>query len=57
MPRPWSALIETTWLDSVRVAKHAWLDLSCHRLNVIRKYLDIRHKHHDALSDARAAGM
>ena len=49
--------IETTWLDSVRVAKRAWPELSSHRLNVLSKYLGVRHKHHDALSDARAAGM
>ncbi|MFS0771173.1 exonuclease domain-containing protein [Sphingomonas sp. 1P08PE] len=51
------AVIETTWLDSVRVAKRAWPQLSSHRLNVLTKFLGIRHKHHDALSDARAAGM
>jgi DNA polymerase-3 subunit epsilon len=51
------AVIETTWLDSVRVAKRAWPHLPSHRLNVLSKYLGIRHKHHDALSDARAAGM
>lgn len=49
--------IEATWLDSVRVAKRAWPDLSSHRLNVLTKYLGLPHKHHDALSDARAAGM
>lgn len=49
--------IETTWLDSVRVAKRAWPDLPSHRLNVLSKYLGVRHRHHDALSDARAAGM
>ena len=49
--------IRTTWLDSVRVAKRAWPDLPSHRLNVLTKYLGIRHKHHDALSDARAAGL
>ena len=49
--------IETTWLDSVRVAKRAWPDLSSHRLNVLTRFLGVRHKHHDALSDARAAGM
>lgn len=48
--------IETTWLDSVRVAKRAWPDLPSHRLNVLTKFLGVRHKHHDALSDARAAG-
>lgn len=51
------AAIETTWLDSVRVAKRAWPELASHRLNVLTKFLGIRHKHHDALSDARAAGM
>ncbi|RZF64098.1 transposase [Sphingomonas populi] len=49
--------IKTTWLDSVRVAQRAWPDLPSHRLNVLTKYLGIRHKHHDALSDARAAGL
>ena len=48
---------ETTWLDSVRVAKRAWPQLSSHRLNVLSRFLGVRHKHHDALSDARAAGM
>ncbi|MDO6415017.1 exonuclease domain-containing protein [Sphingomonas sp. BIUV-7] len=49
--------IETRWLDSVRVAKRAWPDLPSHRLNVLTKFLGVRHKHHDALSDARAAGI
>lgn len=49
--------IETTWLDSVRVARRAWPHLPSHRLNVLSKFLGVRHKHHDALSDARAAGM
>ena len=51
------AMIETTWLDSVRVAKRAWPELSSHRLGVLSQFLGIKHKHHDALSDARAAGM
>jgi DNA polymerase-3 subunit epsilon len=51
------ATIETTWLDSVRVAKRAWPQLSSHRLNVLSRHLGIRHRHHDALSDARAAGL
>ncbi len=49
--------IETTWLDSVRVAKRAWPELPSHRLNALTKFLGVPHKHHDALSDARAAGM
>jgi DNA polymerase-3 subunit epsilon len=48
--------IETTWLDSVRVAKRAWPQLPNHRLNTLAGHLKIRHRHHDALSDARAAG-
>lgn len=48
--------IETTWLDSVRVAKRAWPQLPNHRLNTLADHLKIRHRHHDALSDARAAG-
>lgn len=51
------APIQTTWLDSVRVARRAWPHLPSHRLNVLSTYLGVRHKHHDALSDARAAGM
>jgi DNA polymerase-3 subunit epsilon len=51
------APIETRWLDSVRVAKRAWPELPSHRLNVLTRFLGVRHKHHDALSDARAAGM
>jgi DNA polymerase-3 subunit epsilon len=50
-------VIETTWLDSVRVAKRAWPDLASHKLNVVARHLGIPLKHHDALSDARAAGM
>jgi DNA polymerase III subunit epsilon len=49
--------IEANWLDSVRVAKRAWPDLPSHRLNVLTHFLGLPHKHHDALSDARAAGM
>ncbi|SLK09285.1 exonuclease domain-containing protein [Novosphingobium mathurense] len=48
--------IETTWLDSVRVAKRAWPQLPNHRLNTLAQHLKIHHRHHDALSDARAAG-
>jgi DNA polymerase-3 subunit epsilon len=51
------SVIDTTWLDSVRVAKRAWPELASHRLNVLTHYLGIAHRHHDALSDARAAGM
>lgn len=50
-------MIDATWLDSVRVAKRVWPELPSHRLNIVSKHLGIRLKHHDALSDARAAGM
>ena len=49
--------IETRWLDSVRVAKRAWPELASHRLNVLSRFLGLDHRHHDALSDARAAGL
>ncbi len=49
--------ISTRWLDSVLVARRAWPELSSHRLNLLADYLGIEHRHHDALSDARAAGM
>jgi DNA polymerase-3 subunit epsilon len=49
-------VIDTVWLDSVRVAQRAWPDLASHRLGLLAQYLGITHKHHDALSDARAAG-
>ncbi|MBI0476423.1 transposase [Sphingomonas sp. MA1305] len=51
------AAIKTRWLDSVRVAKRAWPHLPSHRLNALTAFLGVPHRHHDALSDARAAGM
>lgn len=51
------SIIDATWLDSVRVAKRVWPELPSHRLNIVSKHLGIRLKHHDALSDARAAGL
>lgn len=49
--------IPATWLDSVRVAKRVWPDLPSHRLNIVSNHSGIRLKHHDALSEARAAGL
>lgn len=49
--------VDATWLDSVRVAKRAWPELASHKLNIVSRHLGIPLKHHDALSDARAAGM
>lgn len=48
--------IAARWLDSVQVARHAWPELSSHRLNVLAAHLGLEHRHHDALSDARVAG-
>jgi DNA polymerase-3 subunit epsilon len=49
-------MIRSRWLDSVKVARHAWPDLPTHRLNALAAHLGVEHKHHDALSDARVAG-
>jgi len=49
-------VIDTRWLDSVRVARRAWPDLENHRLGTLARFLGLAHRHHDALSDARAAG-
>ncbi len=50
-------VIGTRWLDSVRVARRAWPELPNHRLNTLTRFLGVPHRHHDALSDARAAGI
>ena len=49
-------MIRSRWLDSVKVARHAWPDLPTHRLSAMASHLALEHKHHDALSDARVAG-
>lgn len=49
-------MIRSRWLDSVKVARHAWPDLPTHRLSAMASHLELEHKHHDALSDARVAG-
>lgn len=49
-------MIQSRWLDSVKVARHAWPELPTHRLNALAEFLGLDHKHHDALSDARVAG-
>jgi DNA polymerase-3 subunit epsilon len=49
--------ITTRWLDSVTVARRAWPDLPNHKLGTLARHLGLTgHRHHDALSDARAAG-
>lgn len=49
-------MIRSRWLDSVKVARHAWPELPTHRLNALAGHLELEHEHHDALSDARVAG-
>lgn len=44
------------WLNTVRVARRVW-SLESHSLKVLTAHLGIAHKHHDALEDARAAGL
>lgn len=47
----------TRWLDSVMVARRAWPELQSHRLRVLADHLGLELNHHNALSDARAAGL
>ncbi|WP_058751070.1 3'-5' exonuclease [Sphingomonas sanguinis] len=49
--------ITARWLDSVTIARRAWPDLPNHKLNTLAAFLELDHHHHDALSDARAAGQ
>jgi len=50
-------LIAARWLDSVTIARRAWPELPNHKLGTLATFLDLEHQHHDALSDARAAGQ
>lgn len=49
--------IEARWLDSVGVARIAWPELPNHKLSTLAAHLSLPLDHHDALSDARAAGL
>lgn len=51
--------IETTWLDSARVARRTWDDCawSGYGLANICEKLGYNFKHHDALEDAKASGI
>jgi len=53
------AQIETSWLDSARVARRAWDDCawSGYGLANVCKKIGYDFKHHDALEDAKAAGQ
>lgn len=50
--------ISTTWLDSARVARRTWEDVSkCgFGLSTLCRKIGYEFKHHDALEDAKAAG-
>ena len=52
------ALPEITWLDTARVVRRTWLDLSQrgYGLSNVAKKLGIQFQHHNAVEDARAAG-
>ncbi|MET4896072.1 3'-5' exonuclease [Sphingomonadaceae bacterium jetA1] len=49
--------IAARWLDSVTIARRAWPELANHKLGTLAAFLELEHRHHDALSDARAAGQ
>lgn len=49
-----------TWVDSVRIARQAWPELTGdggHGLASLKRHLDLRFDHHDAVEDARAAAL
>lgn len=50
---------QCTWLDSARVTRRAWPQFahSGYGLANIAEYLDIQYRAHDALEDARCAGI
>ena len=45
------------WMDSIAVARRAWPGLPSYKLGVLAKMFDIQFRHHDALEDARTAGL
>lgn len=45
------------WLDSIAVARRAWPGLHSYKLGALAQMHDIRFRHHDALEDARTAGL
>lgn len=51
--------IETTWLDSAKVARRTWSECaySGYGLAAVCKIIGYEFKHHDALEDAKAAGQ
>jgi DNA polymerase-3 subunit epsilon len=51
--------ISCVWLDNIQVLKNVWSDLSAggYALDKLANHFGIKLKHHDALSDAKAAGI
>lgn len=51
--------IDTTWLDSARVARRTWEECSWngYGLSNVCKIIGYEFKHHDALEDAKASGQ
>lgn len=51
--------IETTWLDSARVARRAWEECAWNGYGLanVCKIIGYEFKHHDALEDAKASGQ
>ena len=51
--------IETTWLDSARVARRTWEECAWrgYGLSNVCKVIGYKFKHHDALEDAKASGQ
>jgi len=45
------------WMDSISVARRAWPGLPSYKLGSLAKMFDIKFRHHDALEDARTAGL
>lgn len=45
------------WLDTVAVARRTWPDLPNHKLKTLAAHFGHSFKHHDALEDARVAGL
>ena len=50
-------LLNAKWVSSKALAEEAWPHAGSHKLNVLAQHLGITFQHHDALNDARTAGL
>ena len=50
-------LIDVEWVSSKSLAEEAWPHAPSHKLDVLARLLKIQFQHHDALNDARTAGL